>query len=362
MQNQFLLYGANGYTGQLIAKLSSTYNLQPILAGRTEASIKPLADELQLSYRIIDLDNMKQLQKALSDVKLVLHAAGPYIYTAKQMIDACIQTGVHYIDINGDISVFEMLKKYDAAAKGKNIMVMPGVGFDVVPTDCLALQLKNKMPDATHLKLAFASIGGGLSHGTAITMAGKIGEGGTVRENGKIIKKPLGQKGIWVNFSAPKAPGAGSGGGTKKLFVMTIPWGDISTAFTTTGIPNIETYTVIPPKIYQVLKFQWAFNWLLRTHFVRNIIKKKIKAGPAGPSDEARQKSSTLVWGEVINYAGKTMNACINCPDGYTLTAHSSLLITKKILEGKYKPGYQTPASCYGENLIMEVPGTKIIQ
>ena len=349
MQNQFLLYGANGYTGKIIAKLAATYNVQPILAGRTEANIKPLADELQLPYRIIDLDDAAQLQKNLAEVKLVLHAAGPYVYTAKQMIEACLQTGVHYIDINGDISVFETLKKYDAAAKEKNIMVMPGVGFDVVPTDCIALQLKNKMPDATHLKLAFASIGGGLSHGTATTMAGKIGEGGAVRENGKIIRKPLGQKGMWVNFRE------------KRLFVMTIPWGDISTAYTTTGIKNIEAYTGMAPKVYRILKFQWAFNWLLRTNFVRNIIIKKIKARPAGPSDEQRQKSSSLVWGEVSNASGKTLSACISCFDGYTLTAHSSLLITQKILEGNFKTGYQTPAGCYGEDLILEVPGTEII-
>ncbi len=351
MQNQFLLYGANGYTGKLIAKLAATYNLQPVLAGRTEATIKPLAASLQLPYRIIDLDNTEQLQKALSEVTLVLHAAGPYAYTARQMIEACLQTGVHYIDINGDISVFEMLKKYDAVAKEKNIMIMPGVGFDVVPTDCIALQLKNKMPDATHLKLAFASVGGGLSHGTATTMADKIGEGGAVRENGKIVRKPLGQKGMWVDFSAEK-----------KIFVMTIPWGDISTAYTTTGIPNIEAYTGMAPKVYRLLKLQWAFNWLLRTNFVRNIIRKKIKAKPAGPSDEQRQKSSSLVWGEVRNASGKKLTAGISCLDGYTLTAHSSLLISKKILEGNFKAGYQTPAGCYGENLVMEVPGTRNIK
>lgn len=355
MQDKFLLYGANGYTGKLIAKLAASYSLQPILAGRTESLIKPLADELQLPYVIVDLNDKDALEKALQQVKLVLHAAGPYVFTAKQMIEACLQTGVHYIDINGDISVFEMLKKYDAAAKEKNIMVMPGVGFDVVPTDCIALQLKNKMPDATHLKLAFASVGGGLSHGTATTMTGKIGEGGAVRENGKIVRKPLGQKGMWVNFSA------GSHGGDKKLFVMTIPWGDVSTAYTTTSIPNIEAYTGMAPKVYRMLKFQWAFNWLLRTEFVRNIIRKKIKSKPAGPSDEQRKKSSSMVWGEVSNTAGIKLTAAISCYDGYTLTAHSSLLITQKILNGDLKPGYQTPAGCYGENLIMEIPHTKVI-
>ena len=346
MQNKFLLYGANGYTGVLIAKLAAAYQLQPVLAGRREANIKPLADELKLPYLIIDLDDTAQLNKAVSEVILVLHCAGPFSATAKQMVEACLATGVHYLDINGDISVFEMLKTYDKAAKEKNIMIMPGVGFDVVPTDCIALQLKNKMPDATHLKLAFASLGGGLSHGTAMTMAGKIGEGGAARENGKIVRKPLGQKGMWVDFIE------------KKLFVMSIPWGDISTAHFTTGIPNIETYTGMAPKVYRMLKLQWAFNWLLRTAFIRNIIKKKIKAKPAGPSDEQRQKGKSFVWGEVKNGSGKTMQAAISCYDGYTLTAHTSLYITKKVLEGNFKPGYQTPALVYGENLIMEIPGT----
>ena len=349
MQNQFLLYGANGYTGVIIAKLAQSYGLQPILAGRTEANIKPLAESLNLPYEIVDLNDAVNLKKVLSTVKVVLHCAGPFADTAKQMMDACLETGVHYTDINGDISVFEFLKKYDAAAKEKNVMVMPGVGFDVVPTDCIALQLKNKMPNATHLKLAFASIGGGLSHGTATTMASKIGEGGAVRENGKIVRKPLGQKGMWIDFS----------GNGKKLFVMSIPWGDISTSYFTTGIPNIETYTGIAPKVYRMLKLQWSFNWLLRTGFVRNIIKKKINAKPAGPSDEQRKKSSSFVWGEVSNAAGERITASISCYDGYTLTAHSGLIIVKKILEGNFKPGYQTPAAAYGEELIHEVPGTK---
>jgi short subunit dehydrogenase-like uncharacterized protein len=349
MQNQFLLYGANGYTGQLIAKLAASYNLQPILAGRTEAVIKSLANELQLPYRIVDLDNTPALHKVLLEVKVVLHCAGPFAYTATQMVTACLQTGVHYLDINGDIAVFEMIKKYDAVAKEKNIMLMPGAGFDVVPTDCIALQLKNKLPDATHLQLAFASVGGGLSHGTAITMASKMGEGGAVREHGKIVRKPLGQKGKWLQF------------GQKKLFVMSIPWGDISTAHFTTGIPNIETYTGIAPKVYRILKLQWAFNWLLRTNFVRNIIKNKIKAKPAGPSDEQRKNSNSFVWGQATNEASQTAAAAISCYDGYTLTAHSSLLITQKILAGNFKQGYQTPAAAYGENLIFEIPETAII-
>lgn len=347
MSNSFILYGANGYTGRLIASLAAQYQLKPILAGRNNSGIKQLAEELDLPYRIADLNDANAVKALLSGSSLLLHCAGPFSSTARLMADACIAAGVHYLDINGDISVFELLKKYDLPAKQKNIMIMPGVGFDVVPTDCMALQLKNRMPDADHLKLAFASIGGGLSHGTATTMAEKIGEGGAVRENGRIVLKPLGQKGRWVDFVE------------KRLFVMSIPWGDVSTAYFTTGIGNIETYTGIAPKIYWLLKMQWAFNWLLRKQSIRKLIQKKIDAKPAGPTDEKRKNSKSLVWGEAGNAAGKTIQGVISCLDGYSLTAHSSLIITKKILAGNFKPGYQTPAAVYGEGLIMEIPGSK---
>jgi short subunit dehydrogenase-like uncharacterized protein len=250
--NSFLLYGANGYTGGLIAKYAAQYGLQPVLAGRREEAIKQLADHLKLEYKIFDLENTTLLTGALREVKVVVHAAGPFINTARQMVEACLESGTHYIDINGDISVFEEIKRLDAVAKEKNVMLLPGAGFDVVPTDCMALHLKNELPDASHLKLAFASIGGGVSHGTAMTIVDKLGKGGAARENGRIVKKPLGEKGMWVNF------------GAKKLFVMSIPWGDVSTAHFTTGIPNIEAYTAMKPSAYKLLKLQKLFNWLLR--------------------------------------------------------------------------------------------------
>ena len=343
--NRFLLYGANGYTGQLIARYAGEYGLAPILAGRREGALKPLSKQLNLPFLMIDLNDQQSLQNALKKVKVVVHAAGPFQYTAKQMVDACLATNTHYIDINGDISVFEMIKEYDSAAKQAGIMVLPGAGFDVVPTDCTALLLKKTIPDAVNLKLAFASLGGGLSHGTATTMANKLGEGGNIRKNGKIVHVPLGQNGFWVDF------------GRQKLFVMSIPWGDISTAYFTTLIPNIETFAGVSRSTYLFLKLQPLFNWMLRKPGIRNFIKKKIDSRPPGPTDEMRRTAKSLIWGEVMNTAGKKAIVRMEGPDGYTLTTHSVLIIAKKILQGNSKPGYQTPASVYGEDLILEVPG-----
>jgi short subunit dehydrogenase-like uncharacterized protein len=345
MQNKFLLYGANGYTGRLIASMASQFNLIPVLAGRNSAALKEMASALSLEFVTVDLDDATALETTLKQFPLVLHAAGPFKFTAQKMAKACLATGVHYLDITGEIAVFELLKKMDGLAKEKGIMIMPGVGFDVVPTDCMAKFLHEKMPNATHLKLAFATIGGKLSHGTATTMAEGMGEGGAVRENGKIVWKPLGHKGFWVDF------------GVKKMFVMTIPWGDISTAYTTTSIPNIETYTGASPKTFSMLKWQKWFNWILQLSFVRNYYKKKIKKMPAGPDEQMRLKAKSLVWGEITNDQNEKMIATLQGPEGYTLTAISSLLITQKVLAGKYKAGYQTPAACYGADLVLEIDG-----
>ncbi len=353
--DNFLLYGANGYTGELIARFAKEYHLQPILAGRSPHLIEPLAAQLQLPFRIFDVNDEATMLAALKEVKLVMNTAGPFQFTAQQMIEACLKTGTHYLDINGDITMFEMMKRYNDAAKKADIMILPGAGFDVVPTDCLALQLKKLLPDAVKLQLAFATLGGGLSHGTATTMANKLGEGGAIRKDGKIIRQQLGKKGMWVDFTT-----VSSGSDTKKIFVMTIPWGDISTAYFTTGIPNIESFTGMSRKVFYLLKVQFLFNWLLRTNFVRNLIKKKINKRPAGPSDEQRSKAISLVWGQATNAAGKSATVRLSGPEGYTLTAHSALIIVQKVLNGNFLTGYQTPASAYGENLVMDIPGVQM--
>jgi short subunit dehydrogenase-like uncharacterized protein len=343
MENKFLLYGANGYTGELIARYAKDYGLEPILAGRNKEALQEMASKLDLTYKVIGLDD-PGLSEILKEVKVVVHAAGPFQYTAAQMLDACLKAGTHYLDINGDIKVFEMIKQYDEPAQKAGIMLMPGVGFDVVPTDCIALLLKKLLPDAVKLELAFAMTGGALSHGTATTMANRLGEGGAIRKDGKIIKVPFGKKGMWVNF------------GSKKLFVMNIPWGDVSTAYFTTGIPVIETFAGISPSTFRMLKLQPLFNWLLRTNAVRKFIKKKIDKRPPGPSDEMRKHAEGLVWGRATNAAGKKVVATLKGPEGYTVTLHSTLIIVKKVLAGQFISGYQTPAKVFGEDLILEVP------
>jgi short subunit dehydrogenase-like uncharacterized protein len=265
------------------------------------------------------------------------------------MVKACIQAGKHYLDITGEIEVFEWVKSQDAKAKEKNIVLMSGVGFDVVPTDCMSNYLHRQLPDATHLQLAFTSLGGSISHGTVTTLLENLGKPGAVRINHKITPQPLGKSGMLVDF------------GRRKVFCMTIPWGDVSTAHHTTNIPNIEAYTGVPKQAYYFMKFQALTNPILKTSFVKNQLQKYVDKNIYGPTPEQNEKGLSMVWGKVTNAQGKTVEGRLETPEGYKLTAEAAIVITQKILNGDNHPGgYHTPAGLFGYELLNDIEGCKL--
>lgn len=345
--NGFLLYGAYGYTGRLIAKYAEQYQLRPILAGRNEAKLREMAAATGFDYLAFDLNDTPSLIHALQKVPVVLHVAGPFAYTAEQMIEACLETKTHYLDITGEIDVFELAHRYGPAAEQSDIMLMPGTGFDVVPTDCMAKFLSEQMPDAEKLELAFAMQGGSVSRGTANTMIEGLGGSGKMRKNGRIVEIPVGHAAKNIPFLEDY-----------HRLAMSIPWGDVSTAYYTTGIPNIITYTKVSSGTYRSTKWLPYIGWLLRLPWVRSIARRKVNKGPAGPNDQEREEGRSLVWGQITAENGDTRSARFSGPEGYTLTAHSSLIITRKVLNEEVYPGFQTPAGAYGEDLVMEIAGT----
>ncbi|HWW60275.1 MAG TPA: saccharopine dehydrogenase NADP-binding domain-containing protein, partial [Thermoanaerobaculia bacterium] len=208
----WMIYGANGYTGELIAREAARRGMRPILAGRSAERVEPLARELGLESRVFPVT-----QPNLDGVTIVLHCAGPFVRTSGPMVRACLDAGAAYLDITGEIEVYEtVLAKHEEAIQ-RGALLLPGVGFDVVPTDCLGAMLAQRLPDATELWLAFSS-GAGLSRGTIKTMIEGAGEGGAIRRDGRIVRVPM-------LFDVREIPYK-----SKPRLSMTIPWGDVSTA------------------------------------------------------------------------------------------------------------------------------------
>ncbi len=340
-----IIYGSYGYTGQLIAEECKAKSIDVILSGRNEEQLRKQSSATGFTFATVDIENKSALCKLLEKGSMVIHAAGPFQFTAKTMAEACLQTKKHYTDITGEIPVFETMAKLDSQAKAAGIALMPGTGFDVVPSDCLALHLKNRLPSAKHLQLAFASNKGGLSRGTSKTMVEGMGLGGAIRKNGKIIPVPLHEGITEINY------------GAFQLQSVRIPWGDVSTAFYSTGIGNIEVFRGADKSLIKQVHISRYLNWLLRMRFVKNYLINQIDKKPAGPNEERRAKSKMFLWGKVSD-GNQERISLLETIEGYTLTAKTSVLIAQKILSGNFKTGFQTPSMAYGPDLIMEVAGS----
>jgi short subunit dehydrogenase-like uncharacterized protein len=348
-EHQVVIYGSYGYTGSLIAGACKARGLNVLLAGRNGKKLEAQSGATGYPYEAADIADAPSLRRLLGKGNLVIHCAGPFQETAKQMVEACLETRTHYIDITGEYGVFEMLAAYDFRGREKEVLIMPGAGFDVVPSDCVAVHLKNRLPNATHLQLAFTMSKGGLSRGTARTMIEGLGHGSMIRKAGKLTPVRLGQKVLEVNF----------GDFSKKA--LCIPWGDIATAWRSTGIPNIEIYSGVPAGAIQVVKCASWFNWILKKRWLKDFLRRIVDRRRAGPYEQRLKSGRSYLWGRVRDNKGNVEEARLKTLNGYLLTGKVAVLISEKLLSGGVRGGYFTPAQYFGERLIFEIEGTEWI-
>lgn len=341
-----IIYGATGYTGRLILAEALAKGLRPILAGRNADEIRALATAHGLEARPVSLSDAKALDAALAGVTVVLHCAGPFWRLGPPMIAACMRVGAHYLDITGEIAVFEQCAASGPKAKSLGLTLMPGVGFDVVPSDCLAAHLHRRLPSATELTLAFTG-GTGLSRGTATTMVEGIAQGGAVRRGGKIIRVPSAYQTREIDY------------GDRVRHSVTIPWGDVSTAFHSTNIPNITVYTAMPKSTARWMRLARPIMPLLGTAPAQKYLKGRINARTPGPSAERRAGAQSRLWGEAKDASGRIVQSRLLAPDGYSLTAMTAVGAAARVLAGEVAPGYQTPSTAFGADFILGFPQTQ---
>lgn len=347
MAGSWILYGANGYTGELAAREAARRGLAPILAGRDAGAVSRLAGELGLPWRAFPLDHPSALRRNLAGVAAVLHCAGPFVRTSRPMVEACLAERAHYLDITGEIAVFEKVldPKRAEAARQAGVSLLPGVGFDVVPSDCLAARLAAALPGAVELTLAFATAGGGWSPGTLKTAIESLPGAGAMRRDGRIVPVPLARDVRQIDFA------------DRRRWAMAIPWGDVSTAYHSTGIPNIRVYTAVPPRSLRRLRLLAPLLPIAGLGPVKRFLARQVDRRVHGPSARARETARTHLWGEVRDAAGATATATLEVPEAYAFTAVSAVESVKRVLAGQVPPGAWTPSRAFGPHYVEELPG-----
>lgn len=341
-----LIYGAYGYSGRLITREAVNRGLRPLLAGRSRNRLQEWGEQMSLPTQTVVLGESEKLRSILDDVSVVLHCAGPFVYTARPMVEACLATGTHYLDITGEPDVFADIREYATKASEEGVMLLPGMGFDVVPTDCLECHVVDRVPSATTLEVALL-LQSGVSRGTLKTLIEQMGKGGLVRRDGHLVSVPSGWTSRTVDFGdAPRT-------------VVSIPEASVVTSGVSTNVPNVTVYVALPKVAHALLSASRYVSGILTWRPLKQLLHRLVEWGRSGPSPAARRRGRTVVWAAARNGTNPPRISRLYGPDPYTFTARAALRGVEEVLDGRAPAGIQTPATAFGPEFVLDIQGVE---
>jgi short subunit dehydrogenase-like uncharacterized protein len=344
ISDPLLVYGANGYTGKLVVAEALARGLRPIVSGRNPDSLRSVAAPAGLEIRVADLVDGGGLDVALRGVKVALNCAGPFGATTQPLLDACLRMGAHYLDISGEVSGFLVSSRRDREARQRQIMVMPGAGFDVVPSDCLAAHVVRRLPTTSQLFLGISGLSL-LSRGSARTMASTLFDGIWLRRGGELVAvRPAT---VERDFDYGAGPTAS----------VAVSWADVVSAFFSTGVPDITVHfeATAPVRIHDVLLA--TLGPVARFTPWQALVGAAAAALPGGPEEHERRSRQAVVVAEARGADGRVVRSRLRTPEAYTLTAITAVALVRRVLDGDFQVGFQTPSRVYGPDFILRFPG-----
>ena len=342
-----MIYGATGYTGTLIAEhaaaTASQFSPPPTLAGRNQAKVRELAMRLKMPWAAFDLADAAALRHRLRDVKVLLNCAGPFSRTADPLVAACLEAGTHYVDITGEIAVFERIAAQNAAARQAGIVLLPGAGFDVVPSDCLAAHLKRRQPGLRRLRLSISGLTKA-SRGTARTALEALGKGTLARRGGEIVELERPQR-------------SRSDFGRGPVETVGVSWGDVATAWYSTGAQEIDVLFEASRQLRLVSHVPRRLRPALGSAPVQRLLSRLVDRMQHGPSPGDRQSGRCRLLAEGWDAEGARVASLMETPEPYALTAQTAFMIAQRIGAEEVAAGYQTPSTAFGPDLALEFDG-----
>ncbi len=341
-----MVYGAYGFTGQWIVEEAVERGHEPLLAGRNEEKLRPVADRFRLESRVLSLSEPGAMRDALDPIDAVMHAAGPYVRTAEPMVEACLETGTDYVDITGEISVLEDQFARDERARQAGVALLGGMGFDVVPTDCLARHVADRLDDVEQLDLV-VDTDINPTAGTVKSALGMMPSGGRVRRGGQLHREPVGGRTLDVDFPHGRRTASSA------------PLGDLVTAAHSTGARSVRTYVVLPRGVARVLRtLSPILGFLLRFAPIRRGFERLVDRLFTGPDREDREASENWIYARARSRNGETADAWLKTPETYWFTALSCVEAMERLAETEVI-GARSPAMAFGPDYVLDIPGVE---
>jgi short subunit dehydrogenase-like uncharacterized protein len=325
---KLMIYGAAGYTGQMVAANARNAGVEVVIAGREQdkAKFTAFAAELGVEYRLFAVDDLAAAQAALHDIGVLLNCAGPFMHTAEPLMKACIAAGVHYLDIAAELDSYQLAEKLDQAASAAGVMLLPGSGGSVAMLGSLAAHAAKRVAKPHSLNIAM-HVAGGFSRGSAVSASENVTTGLLHRIDGELVSR---------NPEAVRDFDFGDG--PVSSFGVTLP--DLITIWRATKIPNIETFVYLTDTVFP---------------------EGDLAAMPSGPTLEQREASRYHAAVEIAGEDGTVVRSILDTVNGYTFTAIAAASAARRVLNGEARPGFQTPADLFGDGFAETIADTRIV-
>ncbi len=366
MRSNLLIYGVSGRVGGLVSRLAAAAGLPHLAAGRDFETVAAHADPLLVPTRIFALSDPARIERGLAEVAVVLNAAGPFGETGPPLAAACVRAGVHYVDLAGEVPELEAMRALDARAREAGVMLLPGAGFAVVPTDALAARLKRRLPSAFRLRLVCQAAAGGGSGGTLAALLRDLRRPGVRRRGGELRPALPGEERLTVDLGRgrPQESVGLAKGRADRRAAVTDPWrADAVSAYWSCVYSDIDVYRVVPAPLAWLLRSPLAspagalLAWPARALAALRARRRQGGAAPGrrhlGPGGErAPADGLSRIWAQAEDAAGNRVTARLRGPGAHLFSARTALWITQRVLAGRLRVGFQTPVTAYGPDLL----------
>ena len=323
-----MIYGAAGYTGGMAAEHAVAAGLRLLLGGREKdrQALEVLASRIGGEVRIFRLDNPAEIRAGLTDVTVVLNAAGPFMNTAEPLMSAAIASGVHYLDFSAELDTYREALALDARARAAGVMLLPGSGGSVAMLGCLAAHAVRRVDDPLKISIAL-EVAGAMSRGSATSASQNIAPDTLQLVNGELVSR-----------SPDDVRDFNFGNGPRSSFPVTLP--DLVTIHNATGVLNIETFVHISAGSFP---------------------SGDIKHLPTGPTREERDANRYHAAVEVTGAGGTVVRSLLDTVNGYTFTSMAAVEAARRVIAGEVRLGFQTPASLFGQGFAETIADTRIV-
>lgn len=332
-----MIYGASGFTAHLILERIKDVDLNVVLGGRSQEKMMQLSRKHEYPTRIFSLEDENEVAKNLDGIDLVVNCAGPFIFTAEPLAIGALRCGCDYFDINGEVDVFYKLFKFRHVAEARQVSLLPGLGFDIAPSDCLAARLAKDINHPASLLLVIWPKGTRPTHGTL--------KSAFFRSQRKFNLKGQ-ESGLEGVPKISKFIDLEIKGEIVKC--IRAPLADLLTSRVSTGIKDIRTYLVLSQELGSAARIAHYFTPLGKIGFIKNRILRAIESRPSGPSKKQQQSGSALIYAEVKDEDDQSLRAIMHTPEPYVYTSQLIINGIREWQRNGLKGGFLTPSQAFG--------------